>query len=55
MGDIFLEQLANTANMLIEMLGDCEINVVEYVTSQVTCNGYVFLDDLQQLDKKGDL
>lgn len=55
MGDKFLEELANTANLLIEMLADCEMNVIEYVTSQVTDNGYVFLDDLQELDKEGDL
>ena len=55
MGDEFLTALADTANTLIEMLGDCDLPIVEYVTSQVTDNGYVFLDDLQKLDNEGDL
>lgn len=54
MEDIFMEKLSETANILIEMLGDCEINVIEYVTDCVCNNGYVFLDDLQQLEKENN-
>ena len=52
MEDRFINELANTANKLIEMLGDCEMNVVEYVTDCVCNNGWVFVDDLEQLDKE---
>lgn len=52
MGEEFLTHLADTANTLIEMLGDCEMNVVEYVTDCVSNNGYVFIDELLEMDKE---
>lgn len=54
MGDIFINELANTANSLIQMLADCEMEIIEYVTDCVCNNGYVFVDDLQKLDKEGE-
>ena len=54
MEDELLIDLTNTANKLINMLGDCEMNVVEYVTDCVSNNGYVFIDDLKQLDEEGE-
>lgn len=52
MGEIFKQELADTANKLIEMLGDCEIDIVEYVTDCVCNNGYVFVDDLDYIENK---
>lgn len=49
MEDSFISELADTANVLINMLGDCEMNIVEYVTDCVCNNGYVFVDDLEKL------
>lgn len=52
MEERFIDELADTANTLIGMLGECEINVVEYVTDCVCNNGWVFVDDLEQLDEE---
>lgn len=52
MGEEFINELADTANKLIAMLNDCEMNMIEYVTDCVCNNGYVFTDDLLQMDEE---
>lgn len=52
MEDDFLIELTETANKLIKMLCDCEFEIVEYVLEGINDNGYVFLEDLQKIDKE---
>lgn len=52
MKETFLTELAETGNKLIGMLCDCEFEIVEYVLQCINNDGYIFLEDLQKIDKE---
>lgn len=53
MEETFNEKLCNTANLLVEMLGDCyNMQTIEYITDVVSNNGYAFVDEVNELEEE---
>lgn len=51
MGETFNEKLCDTANLLVNMLGDCyNMETIEYITDVVCNNGYAFVDEVNELE-----
>ena len=53
MEETFNEKLCNTANLLVEMLGDCyNMQTIEYITDVVSNNGYALVDEVNELEEE---